>query len=164
LGWSVGFTRTFFAVLSGFLAIFVSNKYSYGERLNLYLIFVITALFVIVLGCFIARFIKFLYMGILDRIGGLMLNACVWLILFVNVIVPIIPNNSYALDASNSTIYRTVSHIMQSKIPLFKKCVPPQFLNRSCKISKIELKNLNKRHNEKVKIGFSKRESSRFNR
>jgi uncharacterized membrane protein required for colicin V production len=88
LGYSVGFTRTFFAVLAGFLAIFAASKYPHQEGLNFYLVFAITALLVIMSGGFTLRLISFFYLNILDRIGGAVLSACVWLIVSVNIIIP----------------------------------------------------------------------------
>ncbi|MDR2666123.1 MAG: hypothetical protein LBB92_01575 [Endomicrobium sp.] len=127
VGWSVGFTRIFFMILAGFLAIFVVNKYSHLEGLNLCLIFVITALFIIVIGCyFITRLINFLYMNFLDKISGLVLNVCIWLMLYINIIIPtVMTNKNYALDISNGKVYKTVSYFMKSRIPLLKDYVFP---------------------------------------
>lgn len=126
LGWLVGFTKTFFTVSAGFLAIFIASKYSCGG-LSLYLIFAIIALLVIILGCFAARLLNFLYMGFLDRIGGLALNVCIWLILCVNVIIPVMTQKNYISNVSKGTIYKSVSYIVRSKIPLFKNHVLPEF-------------------------------------
>lgn len=126
IGWSVGFTRIFFVILAGFLAIFVVNKYSRLEGLNLCLIFVVTALFIIVMGCFIKRLINFLYMNFLDKISGLVLNICIWLILYINIIIPtLMVNKNYSLDISNGKVYKTVSYFMKSKIPILKDYVFP---------------------------------------
>lgn len=126
IGWSVGFTRIFFVILAGFLAIFVVNKYSRLKGLNLCLIFVVTALFIIVMGCFIKRLINFLYMNFLDKISGLVLNICIWLILYINIIIPtVMVNKNYSLDISNGKVYKTVSYFMKSKIPILKDYVFP---------------------------------------
>ena len=126
IGWSVGFTRIFFVIFAGFLAIFVVNKYSRLEGLNLCLIFVVTALFIIVMGCFIKRLINFLYMNFLDKISGLVLNICIWLILYINIIIPtLMVNKNYSLDISNGKVYKTVSYFMKSKIPILKDYVFP---------------------------------------
>ncbi len=128
LGWSAGFTRTFFAVLSGFLAVFAASKYPYQEGLNFYLVFTITALLVIMSGGFTLRLISFFYLNILDRIAGAALSACVWLIVSVNIIIPAVfcgPCMSYG----QSYIYKTVSRVMQSEVPVFKDYVP-QLLGR----------------------------------
>jgi uncharacterized membrane protein required for colicin V production len=122
-GWNVGFTRTFFAVLAGFLAIFVASKYPYQEGINFYLIFVITALFVVVIGAFTLRLIKFFYLNILDRIGGAILSICIWLIVSINIIIPTIIQK-YALDESEHTIHYAISNIMQSKFQGFKSLMP----------------------------------------
>jgi Ca2+/H+ antiporter len=120
VGWSVGFTKIFFTILAGFLAAFISSKYSYREGLSLYLTFVVVAVLTIVLGCFIVRLVDFLCMNFLDKIGGLVLSVCVWLILCTNVIVPIMVYENYVLDKSSGKICRTVSCFIESKVPLFK--------------------------------------------
>jgi uncharacterized membrane protein required for colicin V production len=123
LGWSAGFTRTFFAVLAGFLAVFAASKYPHQEGLNFYLVFAITALLVIMVGGFTLRLISFFYLNILDRIGGAALSACVWLIVSVNIIVPTVFCGTY-MSCDQSYIYKTVSRIMQSEVPVFKDYVP----------------------------------------
>ncbi len=127
LGYSVGFTRTFFAVLAGFLAIFAASKYPHQEGLNFYLVFAITALLVIMSGGFTLRLISFFYLNILDRIGGAVLSACVWLIVSVNIIIPAVFGTYVSHGQSHICV--TVSRIIQSKIPVFRNYVP-QFLGK----------------------------------
>jgi uncharacterized membrane protein required for colicin V production len=131
LGWSVGFTRTFFAVLAGFLAIFAAYKYPHQEGLNFYLVFAITALLVIMSGGFMLRLISFFYLNILDRVGGAVLSVCVWLIVSVNIIIPTVFCGTY-VSYGQSYVYKTVSRIIQSEVPLFKDYVP-QLLGRIIK-------------------------------
>jgi len=135
VGWFVGFTRTFFAVLAGFLAVFAASKYPYQEGLNVYLIFIITAFFVVIVGCFVLRVINFFYLSFLDKIGGVVLNVCVCLILCVILIIPVATRKDYA--SGNSTcIYKTVSSVL-SKVPYLKNYVPPKlFLDRFVKLKK----------------------------
>jgi hypothetical protein len=126
LGWSAGLARTFFAVFAGFMAIFASTKYPYQEGLNFYLVFLMTALLIIVLGVLTLRIIKFFYLNILDRLGGALLSVCIWLIVSINVLIPTMTHGTHALDRStNNIIYTTISNTMQSKIPMFKDYVPP---------------------------------------
>ena len=126
LGWKAGLTRSFFAVLSGFLAIFAANKYPYHDGINTYLVFIITALFVIMVGAFILRIIHFFYMNIVDKTGGAVLSVLVWLIVCVNVVVPTLTHGTHALDGSTHTLYKTISRSMQTNIPLFRDYVPVQ--------------------------------------
>jgi hypothetical protein len=157
LGWSVGFTRTFFAVLAGFLAIFTASKYPHQEGLNFYLIFIITALLVIMLGGFTLRLIRFFYLNILDRIGGAALSGCVWLVVSVNIIIPAVFCGT-CMSYGRSYIYKTVSRVMQSKVMIFKDYVP-QSLRRV--VMECRKQNLMGYYNyEKNKIWFSKRKPS----
>ncbi|MDR1784397.1 MAG: hypothetical protein LBQ99_01495 [Endomicrobium sp.] len=121
MGWSIGFTRIFFAILAGFLAIFVASEYSCRKGLNLYLAFVITVLLIVAIGYFIKRLVNFLCIDFLDKIGGLAINVCVWLILYMNIIMPTVMTcENYTLDKSSGRIYKTISCFVKSKIPLFK--------------------------------------------
>lgn len=123
LGWSAGFTRTFFAVLAGFLAVFAASKYPYQKGLNFYLIFAITALFVVMSGGFTLRLISFFYLNILDRIGGAVLSVCVWLVVSVNIIIPVVLCGT-CMSYGQSYIYKAVSRVMQSEVTVFKDYVP----------------------------------------
>jgi len=126
IGWFAGFTRTFFAVLAGFLAVFVAGKYPYQEGLNVYLIFIMTAFFVIILGNFVLRVVNFFYLSFLDRIGGVVLNICVWLVLCVILVIPVATGRDCTSD--NSTcIYKAVSSVL-SEVPCLKNYVPLQLL------------------------------------
>ncbi|GHT51550.1 hypothetical protein AGMMS49990_06070 [Endomicrobiia bacterium] len=125
LGCSAGLVRAFFAVLAGFMATFVSANCSYQEGLNVYLVFLVTALFVIMLGALILRLVSFFYLNILDRLGGALLSVCVWLIVSINILIPTITRGTHKLDKSTSTIYTAISDTIQSKIPIFTDYVPP---------------------------------------
>jgi uncharacterized membrane protein required for colicin V production len=127
LGWSAGFTRTFFAVLAGFLAVFAASKYPYQEGLNFYLIFAITALLVIMSGGFTLRLISFFYLNILDRIGGAVLSACTWLVVSVNIIIPSVFCGT-CVAYGQSYMYMVVSRVMQSEASVFKDYVPQSLL------------------------------------
>ncbi|MDR1401035.1 MAG: hypothetical protein LBI98_01835 [Endomicrobium sp.] len=126
VGWCVGFTKIFFSIFAGFLATFVISKYSYRESLSLYLIFVITALFIVIVGFFVMKLVNFLCMNFLDKIGGLMLNVCIWLVLYVIVIVPnVMICEDHVFGGSGGKIYKTVSCFVKPRIPLLKDYVFP---------------------------------------
>lgn len=126
LGWSAGFTRSFFAVLAGFLAIFTASKYPYQEGINFYLVFIITTIFVMLVSGLVLRIVNFFYMKIVDRAGGAILSVTVWLIVSINVIIPTLTHGTHALDGpAQKTLYTAISNNMHKKIPLFKDYVPP---------------------------------------
>ena len=126
LGWSAGLTRTFFAVLAGFLSIFAASRYPYQEGINYYLIFVITALFVMMIGGFVLRMVKFFFMNPVDKVGGAVLGVFVWLIVCINVVIPTLTHGTNALEGpKQNTVYKTISKTMHSNIPLFRDYVPP---------------------------------------
>lgn len=126
LGWSAGFTRSFFAVIAGFLSILAASKYPYQDGINFYLVFVITALFVMIAGGFVLRLVNFFYLKIVDRAGGAILSVVVWIVVSVNVIIPTLTHGTHALDGpAQNTVYTTISKTMHKNIPLFKDYVPP---------------------------------------
>jgi membrane-associated phospholipid phosphatase len=123
LGWYAGLARTFFAVLAGFIAIFAADKYPYQEGMNNYLIFSIAAVFIIMVGAFILRIINFFYLNIFDRIGGAFLSACVWTIIFINILVPSL-NRRFSYDLSSSYVYVSAK-TLELKMPIFKDYILP---------------------------------------
>jgi hypothetical protein len=118
LGWSAGLARTFFVVLAGFIAIFAADKYPYQEGMNNYLIFSIAAVFIIMVGAFTLRIINFFYLNIFDKIGGAFLSACIWTIIFINILIPSL-NGCFSYDLSNSYVYVSAK-ALELKMPFFK--------------------------------------------
>jgi uncharacterized membrane protein required for colicin V production len=125
LGWSAGVTRSFFAVASGFLAVLAASKYPYQEGINYWLVFAITALFIVMLGGFFLRIVKFFFMNPFDKAGGAVLSVFVWIIVSVNVLIPTLTHGTRALDGSGQTVYKTLSQTIQTNAPLLKDYVPP---------------------------------------
>ncbi|MDR1523085.1 MAG: hypothetical protein LBS29_03960 [Endomicrobium sp.] len=124
LGWQVGLVRSCFAVLAGFCSIVAASKYLYQEGLNFYYIFIIVALFIIVIGGIVFRLIRFFYLNILDRLCGLILSVLVWLIVSVNIIIPIIISGTSGLEKQNHGVYTYISTVMKSKFPILEEYVP----------------------------------------
>ncbi|MDR0956333.1 MAG: hypothetical protein LBL77_00420 [Endomicrobium sp.] len=122
LGWFTGFTRAFFAAFAGFMSVFAASKYPYQEGLNFYIVFLITALFIIILGVFTLRVINFFYLNILDKFGGMVLSVFIWLVISVNIIIPTITGVRVLCD-SKYKIHSYISNIMQSKISIFKNYI-----------------------------------------
>jgi uncharacterized membrane protein required for colicin V production len=137
LGWAAGLTRTFFAVLTGFLSIFAANKYPDNTGIKFYLVFCITALLVIMLGSFTIRVVNFFYLNFLDKILGAVLSVCVWAVIAVNIVIPSLMRVPNSFDtAEKSIVYKTIADAVHSKIFVFKdfKDYAPSFLED--KISK----------------------------
>ena len=124
LGWQAGLVRSCFAVLAGFCAILAASKYLYQKSLNFYYIFIIVALFIIIIGGIISRVIKLFYLNILDRLCGLMLSVVVWLIISVNIIIPIMISGTYGLEEQNHVVYTYISKLMKSKFSMLEDYVP----------------------------------------
>jgi uncharacterized membrane protein required for colicin V production len=129
-GWSAGLTRSFFAVLAGFVSIMAAEKYPYQSGINYYLVFVISALVFYMAGAFVLRVVRFFYMNIIDKIGGAALSVLVWFVVCINVVVPTLTYGTHALDGSAQSFYKTISTSMHKHIPFFKDYVPAALENK----------------------------------
>jgi hypothetical protein len=125
LGWSAGAVRSFFAVLSGFTAIFAASAYPYQEGINFWLIFVISALAVIIACGFVLRIVKLFFMRPFDKVGGAVLSVAVWATVTVNVIIPTLTHETGALDGSGGFLYKNLSTVIHKNVPILKDYVPP---------------------------------------
>jgi uncharacterized membrane protein required for colicin V production len=125
LGWSAGATRSFFAALSGFTAVFAASKYPYQEGINFWLVFFISALAVIIICGFALRLVKFFFMKPFDKAGGAVLSVVVWTIVSVNVIIPTLTHGTEALNGSRGSLYKTLSAAIHKNVPVLKDYVPP---------------------------------------
>jgi hypothetical protein len=124
-GWNAGLTRSFFAVLAGFVSIMAAEKYPYQAGINYWLIFVISIFIIFIIGAFVLRVVRFFYMNLIDKAGGALLSVLVWFIVCVNVIVPTLTFGTHALDGSARSIYKTISAYTHKNIPVFRAYVPP---------------------------------------
>ncbi len=129
-GWSAGLTRSFFAVLAGFVSVMAAEKYPYQSGINYYLVFAICALVFYMAGAFALRIVKFFYMNLIDKAGGAVLSVLVWFVVCVNVVVPTLTYGTQALGGSERSFYKTVSASMQKNMPFIKAYVPAVLENR----------------------------------
>ena len=74
-GWSAGLTRSFFALLAGFVSVMAAEKYPYQSGINYYLVFAICSLVFYMTGAFALRIVKFFYMNLIDKAGGAVLSV-----------------------------------------------------------------------------------------
>ncbi|MDR2426551.1 MAG: CvpA family protein [Endomicrobium sp.] len=129
-GWSAGLTRSFFAVLAGFVSIMAAEKYPYQFGINYYLIFAICALVSYMAGAFVLRIVRFFYMNLIDKAGGAVLSVLVWFIVCINIVVPSLTYGTHALDGTARSFYKTISASMHKNIPIFKGYVPVLLENK----------------------------------
>ncbi|MDR1259841.1 MAG: hypothetical protein LBJ68_00475 [Endomicrobium sp.] len=124
ISWSIGFMKIFFTVFIGFLAIFIANKCSCQQSLNFYLVFVVICLFITMLCNFVLRFINFFYLSTLDRVLGVIVGVCVWLIVSINIIIPAVITKKDVLHVvQKHAVCKAFSNITQSKLFVFKNHV-----------------------------------------
>ncbi|MDR2067226.1 MAG: hypothetical protein LBP57_05340 [Endomicrobium sp.] len=124
LGWQAGLVRVCFAVLAGFCAILAASKYPYQKQFNFYYVFVVVALFLVVIGGVVLRIIKFFYLNILDRFGGLIVSVLVWLVVSVKIVIPTMISGTYGLEKQKHVLYTYISNTIKAKFPIFEDYVP----------------------------------------
>jgi uncharacterized membrane protein required for colicin V production len=121
-GLKAGFTRSFFAALCGFVAIFAASTYPSQDALNQYLVFAIAAVVVFLIGAFVFRAIEFFYMTIIDKAGGAILGVFIWTIVSVNLIIPSLDYKfKIQQDANSRTpLYAIIDEQLRMHIPIFR--------------------------------------------
>ena len=133
IGYYAGIIKSFFAVVSGFFAIVLAESYPYQVGINDYFVFVAVALIIFLVGIFVFKIVKFLYLSIFDKLAGACLGFFLWFILSANVVIPSL---DVYVNQIQSKIEKTTSIISElSKItcPAFGKYIPSFINNKKIK-------------------------------
>lgn len=163
IGYYAGIIKSFFAVISGFFAIVLAENYPYQVGINYYFVFVAIAIIIFLIGIFVFKIVKFLYLSIFDELAGACFGFFLWFILSANVVIPsldiyvnqiqskniVIPSLDVYVNQIQSKIEKTTSIISKlSKIilPVFGKYIPSFIDNK--KIKNIQDYMLFERRNE----------------
>lgn len=132
LGWNAGITRSFFAALAGFLAMFAVSVYPYKAGMNVYIVFIVAALFVFLIGAFVLRLVRFFFLNLLDKFVGMAFGVVLWLIVSVNIVVPTLAKNlPQAQGAENTTVYKSIASVLHTNVPQFGDFVPSYIKNKT---------------------------------
>ena len=121
IGFYAGIIKSFFAIAAGFVAIVLAENYPYQFGINYYFIFFSAALIVYLIGLFIFKIAKFLYLSMLDKLAGACLSFFVWFILTANVVIPAF--NGYVNPTETKTI-SYISNLSEQILPAFGKYIP----------------------------------------
>ena len=116
IGFRAGIIRSFFAVMSGFVAIILAKNYPHQVGINYYLIFCVSAVSIYITGLFVLRFVNFIFLSFFDKCVGACLGILIWIVLSANCIIPSVINGNKKLETK---IVKTVSSISHKIFPSF---------------------------------------------
>ena len=121
IGYYAGIIKSFFAVTAGFLGIVLAENYPYQFGINYYFVFVAAALIIFLIGIFIFKIVKFLYLSMFDKLAGACLGFFIWFVLSANFVIPTF-NISVEKIEDKTTSY--ISNLSKEYLPIFGKYVP----------------------------------------
>ncbi len=123
IGYYTGIIKSFFAVVAGFFALILAQSYPYQVGINYYFVFVAVAVIIFLVGIFVFKIAKFLYLSLFDKLVGACLGIFLWFILSANVIIPSIDAcvNKIETKVKNVSV---VSNLSKISCPAFGKYIP----------------------------------------
>ena len=133
IGYYAGIIKSFFAVVSGFFAIVLAESYPNQVGINYYFVFVAVALIIFLVGIFIFKIVKFLYLSIFDKLAGACLGFFLWLILSVNVIIPSLDVYANQIQSKIEKTTSIISKLSKVTLPIFGKYIPSFIDNKKIK-------------------------------
>ena len=133
IGYYAGIIKSFFAVVSGFFAIILAENYPYQVGINYYFVFVAVALIIFLVGVFVFKIVKFLYLSIFDKLAGACLGFFLWLILSVNVIIPSLDVYANQIQSKIEKTTSIISKLSKITCPSFGKYIPSFIDNKKIK-------------------------------
>jgi len=118
-GYQTGIVASIFYILSGFVGLFMAQKYCPEPNINFYLVFAASAVCVIIIGFLIGKIFNKLLLGTLDRLGGVILGMILGIVMVGVVVFPI----SYHMPQS---IHNKVTQSFSGSkfIPFFQRMFP----------------------------------------
>ena len=133
IGYYAGIIKSFFAVVSGFFAIVLAENYPNQVGINYYFVFVAVALIIFLVGIFVFKIVKFLYLSIFDKLAGACLGFFLWLILSVNVIIPSLDVYANQIQSKIEKTTSIISKLSKVTLPIFGKYIPSFIDNKKIK-------------------------------
>ena len=133
IGYYAGIIKSFFAVVSGFFAIVLAENYPYQVGINYYFIFVAVALTIFLVGIFIFKIFKFLYLSIFDKLAGACFGFFLWFILSANVIIPSLDVYANQIQSKIEKTTSIISKLSKVTLPIFGKYIPSFIDNKKIK-------------------------------
>lgn len=123
IGYYTGIIKSFFAVVAGFFALILAQSYPYQVGINYYFVFVAVAVIIFLVGIFVFKIAKFLYLSLFDKLAGACLGIFLWFILSANVIIPSIDACVNKIETKVKNV-PVVSNLSKISCPAFGKYIP----------------------------------------
>ena len=133
IGYYAGIIKSFFAVVSGFFAIILAENYPYQVGINYYFVFVAVAIIIFLVGIFIFKIVKFLYLSIFDKLAGACLGFFLWFILSANVVIPSLDVYANQIQSKIEKTTSIISKLSKITLPIFGKYIPSFIDNKKIK-------------------------------
>lgn len=136
IGYYAGIIKSFFAVTAGFFAIILAENYPYQIGINYYLVFAVTAFFIVLIGLLIFKIVKFLYLSIFDKIAGACLGFFVWFIISANFVIPVLNKSADTAETVTTKTSSYLSDFSSKTFPVFGQYIPKFIFDKKLKHSK----------------------------
>ena len=88
---------------------------------------------IFLVGIFIFKIVKFLYLSIFDKLAGACLGFFLWLILSVNVIIPSLDVYANQIQSKIEKTTSIISKLSKVTLPIFGKYIPSFIDNKKIK-------------------------------
>ena len=119
IGFEVGLIRSFFAFCAGFISILLAQNYPEQAGINYYLIFVVTAIVIYLVGLFFVRVVKLFYLTLFDKFAGIVLSVCICFMLTANFVLPQIRKYT---NGAKTTVGASIQKIYyENFVPIIRK-------------------------------------------
>lgn len=138
-GYKTGIITSLFYILSGFIGMWVAQKYANGLKFDFYVVFMATAASVIIIGFVVSHLIKKLPFIWIDHLCGALLGLILGFVITGTVVFPV----SYHFPKKAKDIV-VASFTAEKLIPKFQKLFP--------KVKQFELKDIKDKMPELPKL------------
>jgi len=122
-GFKVGVLMSLFYFIAGFGGAWVAQSYSHALGINYYIVFIVVALLLLIIGFVIKRVVGALFLGWLDRSLGFIMGAIIAIWLVISVMYPYTLNMDKAVQGITSVSYfsQKVLPWLNDKFPALQK-------------------------------------------
>ena len=118
-GYNTGIIASVFYMASGFAGMWAAHAYAARLGLNFYVAFVLAAAVVILIGFILGKIFKAVFLGGLDRLGGVIFGILLGIVIFGVVVFPLTNKLPAHWRRKANQSFSTLK-IM----PLLRKCLP----------------------------------------
>jgi membrane protein required for colicin V production len=118
-GYNTGIIASLFYMASGFAGMWAAHVYSAKLGMNFYLTFILAAAVVILIGFILGKIFKAVFLGGLDRLGGIVFGILLGIVIFVVIVFPLtkkLPVN-WQKKANSSFSTAKIMPILRNYLP-----------------------------------------------